>query len=180
MATLRFMKYAIITGVMAATILIAGCGKKSPSSSATPPPAQADATSSPASHPVLATWQQGDKAAAVASFLTTDWSAHPLFAEGSILSLTESHLKALSADDRKTKADEMMPQLLTFRDLAVAVEQAGKDAAAKGDVAQARKYFVSLKQCGTALDSPDYTLLLRQIGQAIQKLSDKDSAQIGL
>jgi len=40
------MKYAIITGIMAATILIAGCGKKSPSSSATPPPAQADATSS--------------------------------------------------------------------------------------------------------------------------------------
>jgi phage tail sheath gpL-like len=39
------MKYAIITGIMAATILIAGCGKKSPSSSATPPPAQADATS---------------------------------------------------------------------------------------------------------------------------------------
>ncbi|HEY1717564.1 MAG TPA: hypothetical protein VGH42_04620 [Verrucomicrobiae bacterium] len=40
------MKNAIITGIMAATILIAGCGKKSPSSSATPPSAQADATSS--------------------------------------------------------------------------------------------------------------------------------------
>src|ERR1035437_7082176 len=40
------MKNAIITGIMAATILIAGCRKKSPSSSATQPPAQADATSS--------------------------------------------------------------------------------------------------------------------------------------
>jgi hypothetical protein len=40
------MKNAVITGIMAATILIAGCGKKSPSSSATPPPTQADATSS--------------------------------------------------------------------------------------------------------------------------------------
>jgi hypothetical protein len=40
-------------GRMAATILIAGCGKKSPSSSATPPPAQADAvsSSSPISQP---------------------------------------------------------------------------------------------------------------------------------
>ena len=45
-ATLRFMKNAIATGIMATTILIAGCGKKSPSSSATPPPAQAGATSS--------------------------------------------------------------------------------------------------------------------------------------
>jgi predicted small lipoprotein YifL len=40
------MKNAIITGIMAATILIAGCGKKSPSSSTTLPPAQADSASS--------------------------------------------------------------------------------------------------------------------------------------
>jgi len=40
------MKNVIITGIMAATILIAGCGKKSPSSSVMPPPAQADAKSS--------------------------------------------------------------------------------------------------------------------------------------
>jgi hypothetical protein len=174
------MKYAIITGVMAATIFIVGCGKESPSSSATPPSAQAAAASPPASHPVLATWQQGDKAAAVTNFLATDWSVHPLFASGSILSLSEDQLRALSAADRKAKADEMLPQLLTFRDLAEAVEQAGKDAASKGDIAQARKYFVSLKQCGTALDSPDYTFMLRQVGQAIQGLSDKDLAQTGL
>jgi hypothetical protein len=36
------MKKAIITGIMAATILIAGCGKKSPSSSAAHPSAQAE------------------------------------------------------------------------------------------------------------------------------------------
>ena len=41
------MKSAIITGVMAASILLAGCGKKNGSSdsSATPPKAQVDATS---------------------------------------------------------------------------------------------------------------------------------------
>jgi hypothetical protein len=174
------MKYAIITGVMSATILLTGCDKKSPSSSTTSPPAQADAAPSPASHPVLATWQQGDKTAAITNFLATDWSVHPLFASGSILSLSEDQLRALPATDRKAKADEMLPQLLTFRDLAEAVEQAGKDAVSKGDIAQARKYFVSLKQCGTALDSPDYTFMLRQIGKAIQGLSDKDLAQIGL
>jgi hypothetical protein len=39
---------------MAATTLIVGCGKKSPSSSATPPSAQADAaSSSPAAQPAL-------------------------------------------------------------------------------------------------------------------------------
>lgn len=45
LATLHFMKNAIITGIMAATILTAGCGK-SPSSSVTPQPVQAKAASS--------------------------------------------------------------------------------------------------------------------------------------
>jgi hypothetical protein len=40
------MKDTTIIAVMAVTMLIVGCGKKSPSSSATPPPAQADAASS--------------------------------------------------------------------------------------------------------------------------------------
>ena len=40
------MKNVILAGIMAATIFIAGCGKQSPSSSTTPPPVQADATSS--------------------------------------------------------------------------------------------------------------------------------------
>ena len=40
------MNNTIITGIMAATILIAGCGKESPSNAATPPSSKADATSS--------------------------------------------------------------------------------------------------------------------------------------
>ena len=94
------MKYAIITGFTAATILIAGCGKKidSASSSATP---------SPASHPVLTAWQQGDKAAAVTNFMATDWNAHPLFASGSILSLREDQLKALSAAEIAARLGEL-------------------------------------------------------------------------
>ena len=50
----RFMKNIIITGVMAASVLLAGCGKKS-SSSDTPPKAQADATpSASVAQPALA------------------------------------------------------------------------------------------------------------------------------
>lgn len=171
------MKYAITIGVLVATILIAGCGKKIDSSGSSTAPSKAKTET--ASLPLLAAWQQGDKAAAVTSFLATDWNVHPLFASGSILSLSETQFRALSAADRKAKADEMMPQLLSLRDLAVAVEQAGHDAAAKSDNVQARKYFEALKQCGTALDGSDYTFVLRQIGQAIQKQADKDLAQIG-
>src|ERR1035438_7674828 len=109
------MKNAIITGVMAATILIAGCGKKSSSSSATPPSqAVVASSSSPVSQPALAAWQQGDKAAAVSSFLGADWSARPLFAAGSVLSLSEAQFKALSNADRQAKANEMTAQLASL------------------------------------------------------------------
>src|ERR1035441_6566633 len=128
------MKNTTMTVIMAATILIAGCGKKSPSSSTTPPPAQAEAaSSSPIAQPALTAWQQGDKTAAVSSFLAADWSARPLFAVGSTLSLSEAQFKALSDADRQAKSTEMTAQLGSLKQLAAAVAQAGLDAASKGD-----------------------------------------------
>jgi nitrous oxide reductase accessory protein NosL len=49
------MKNGIIIGVMAATILLAGCGKKSPVSSPTPPPDRKPVTLSDGSN----TWYLG-------------------------------------------------------------------------------------------------------------------------
>jgi predicted small lipoprotein YifL len=174
------MKNTTITVVMAATILIAGCGKKSPSISATPPPAQADAASpSPAAQPALTAWQQGDRAAAVSSFLAADWSARPLFAAGSILNLSESQFKALSDAEREAKSKDMFSQLDSLKQLARAVVQSGHDAVSKGNTAQARKCFTSLKQCGTALESPDCLLLVQLVGKAFVKMSDTELAKIG-
>ena len=66
---------------------------------------------------------------------------------------------------------EMMSQLDSVKKLAAAVAQAGRDAASKGDTAQARKYFTSLKQCGTALDSPDCLSLVQLVGKAFKKMA---------
>jgi len=175
------MKSTTITVITAATILIAGCGKKSPSSSATPPPAQADAvsSSSPISQPALTAWQQGDKAAAVSRFLAADWSARPLFAADSPLSLTESQFAAQSDADRQAKSSVLTAQLDSFKQLAAAVRQAGSDAASKGDAAQARKVFTSLKQCGTALASPDCLSLVQLVGQGLIKRADTELAMKG-
>jgi hypothetical protein len=49
------MKNSIFTEIMAAAILIAGCGEKSPSNSATPPPAEADVPSGVSAHITAAT-----------------------------------------------------------------------------------------------------------------------------
>jgi hypothetical protein len=180
-AALHFMKNAIITGVMAATILIAGCGKKSSSSSATPPPGQANTPSSapPISQPALTAWQRGDKEAAVSSFLAADWSARPLFASDSALSLSENQLDALPLAELQAKSGEVVTQLDSLKGLAGAVIQAGDDAVAKGDTTQARKCFTALQQCGEALDSTNCPRLAQFVGQALKKRAQSELAKIG-
>ena len=173
------MKSTTITVIMAATILIAGCGKKPPSSSATPPTAQTDAaSSSPAAQSALTAWQRGDKVAAVSSFLAADWSAHPLFATGSTLNLSEAQFKALSDAERQAKSSDMMSQIASLKQLAQAVLQAGHDATSKGDTAQARKYFTALKRCGTALEGPDCMQLVQLVGKAFEKMADSELAKV--
>jgi hypothetical protein len=176
------MKNIIITGVMAAAILTAGCRKQpGPADNTTPPPkAQANtAAAAPLAQQALTAWQQGDKSAAVNAFLAADWSARPLFAAGSILNLSEDQFKALSDADRQEKSAAMMAQLASMKQLATAVVQSGRDATANGDAAQARKYFTAVNQCGAALAGPDSLKLVQLVGQAFQKMSDQELKKLG-
>ena len=182
-AALRFMKIPKISTVMAATILLVGCGKQNTSSGTPPLPAkgQAGATAAAPVAPqaALSAWQQGDKPTAISNFLAADWTSRPLFASDSPLNLSESQFESLSDADRHAKSDEMMRQLNFLRQLAAAVAQAGRDAASKGDTTQARKCFATLKQCGTALNSPDCLKLVRLAGNGFNKMADTELAKIG-
>lgn len=181
---------------MAAALLLAGCGKKTRSSdrpaspekapadavSASPlPPAKARANtvSAPVTQPILTVWQEGDQSTAVSRFLEADWSARPLFAAGMALSLSEGQFKALPDADRQLKSSQMMAQVELMKQMASAVAQAGREAAAKGDAAQARKCFTSLKQFGMALDSPDRLRLVQMVGQVSKKMADTELAKMG-
>ena len=126
----------------------------------------------------MSAWEQGDESTAVRSFVETDWSSRPLFAADSLLSLSEEQYKTLSDAERQAKSGEMMTQLDSLKRLARAVAEAGRDAAARGDAAQARKYFTSLKQCGTALDSPDCLSIVQLVGRAFKRLADTELAKI--
>ncbi len=162
-AASHIMKPTAIFTIVTASLLLAGCSKQS-ASPGSPPSTAAAVTQS-----AITAWQQGDKAAAVTRFVETDWTSRPLFASGSALSLTEDQFKALSNSERQTKSGEMMPQLDSLKQLAAAVAQAGQDAAAKGDAAQARKHFAALNECGAALDSSDSLALVRLVGQGLKK-----------
>ena len=174
------MKRPFIPCVIATIILATGCGKKSSDTSTTPPPAQNATTSSAAAQQALTAWQQGDKAASVSNFVATDWTLRPLFANGSSLNLTEEQFTSLSDADRAIKSQELLPQLTSLKELAQAVVQTGRAAAANGDTAQAKKCFNALKQAGAALQSPEYTMVLQMVGKAFEKMSDTESAKVGL
>ena len=151
-------------------LLFAGCSKSAAPSTSS--------TAAPISLPALSAWQQGDKTAAVTRFLQTDWTAGPLFAPDSTLSLTESQFQSLSNAERQKKSGEMLTQLDAFKHLAAEVAKAGSDAATKNDLPQARKCCASLKQCGTALNSPQNLKLTQLVGQALVKRADAELAKI--
>ena len=167
------MKTTTISAVLALSLLLTGCGKKAG------PPGSTASAAAPIAQPSMTAWQQGDKATAISSFVETEWSSGPLFAANSTLSLSEDQFKALSNADRQAQSGEMMSQLDSLKKLAAAVAQAGRDAASKGDTIQARKYFTSLKQCGTALDNADRLRMVQLVGQALKKMADAELAKVG-
>lgn len=181
--TLHFMKAHATSIVTAASILIVGCSKHSSSSgTASPPASEQGSTESaavPVTRPAMTAWQQGNKSTAVSRFLAADWSARPLFPTNSVLSLSEDQFDALSGSEAQAKSGQMMSQLDLLKQVAAAVVQAGQDAAAKGDTAQARKYFTSLEQCGAALDGTNCLKLVQLVGQGFEKRAKAESAKLG-
>lgn len=154
------------------SVLLVACGQKSS------PPSSTSSTATPVAQPPMSAWQQGDESTGVRRFVEADWSTRPLFAPDSTLSHSEEQFKALSNAERQAKSGEMMSQLQSLKQLAAAVAEAGRDAASKGDAAQARKYFTSLKQCGEALDSPDSLRIVQLVGQGFKRIADTELAKI--
>ncbi len=166
------MKTLIFDAVLILALLLVGCGKK----------ASAPNSSSPGGVPVaqaaLAAWQQGDKLTAVNRFIQADWSAPPLFASESVLSLSEKQFKSLSNSERTAKSGEMMAQVESLKKLGTAVADAGREAAAKGGKEQARRNFTSLTQSGTALDSPDCLAIVQLVGKGFKKIGETELAKL--
>jgi hypothetical protein len=127
---------------------------------------------------VLTSWQNGDKSAAVSQFVQVDWSARPLFAADSPLNLSEDQFVSLSQSERSSKTGELLSQVPRLKELYREVVKAGRNAVAKGDAAEARRDFIALKRCGEALDSQDFTLLVRQLAQPFKRTADAELTKL--
>ena len=169
---IELMKTTIISTVFLLSVTLVGCSKKSS------PPGSRLSAGPPVAHAVLAAWQQGDRSGAISNFVQTDWRNRPLFASSYVLSLTEDQYKALSNSEREARSREITSQISSLKQLAQAVMQAGRDAAAKGDTAQARKYFTSLQDFGAAVGGSDSMLIVQLVGKAIRKMGDTELAKV--
>jgi len=192
------MKIPILTGLITVSIFLAGCGKgNSESGSATPTNAPTDTASAdnamdaspmparpaasvsgPVTQPILTAWQEGDKAKAIKLFADSDWGARPIFAAGMALSLSEGQLKALPVADQELKSKELNAQRDLIKQLGDAVAQAGRDDAARGETDQARRVFISLKQFGAAIDSPDCLGAVQVVGKVSKNIANSELAKI--
>ncbi|HEX5399293.1 MAG TPA: sigma-70 family RNA polymerase sigma factor [Verrucomicrobiae bacterium] len=137
------------------------------------------ASKSPVAEPLLAAWQNGDKIGAIGKFVGADWTTRPLFATNSVLSLSEKEFAVLTDAERQAALNEFNGRLAALKQVAAAVAQAGRDMAANGDNAQARKYFTALNQCGTALDSAECLQIVQLVGKAFKKMSDTELSKLG-
>jgi hypothetical protein len=139
------------------------------------PQESATSTTTSSAESVFTAWQEGDKPTAVSRFVQFDWTARPLFATGSVLGLSETQFRA----NPQANQQELMTKVPILKGIAAAVAAAGRDAAAKKDIAGAKKYFTSLQQCGEALSGPDFTLLVQQIGKFVKGTGDEELAKLG-
>ena len=150
---------------------LTGCGKNESSRGST-----GSATGS--MQALLDKWQQGDKPGAVSAFADLDWSARPLFSTSSPLSLSEEQFAKLSASDRGTKSTGITSQTGVLKELTAAVAEAGITAAAQKDIAQARKHFTALKQCGEALNGPTSLAVVKMIGKSVKKRAEAELSKL--
>jgi len=171
------MQFLLLT-VTVLTLAVVGCRKQ------TPPVI----TATPVAQPALTAWLQGDRAGAVSNFLAADWTAGPLFAPDAILSLTETEFSRqvkpgwISGFEHTARMEaareQMFKELATLKQLAAAVAQAGRDAAATNDLTLARKHFTSLQRCAAALDTTNSLRILRLDAQAIKKRAGSELATL--
>lgn len=116
-------------------------------------------------------WQSGSKEAAVAKFLTVDFSRRPLFSFGSVLNYTEAQFIALPPAAREKLAQQMNDDLRVIKEICAQVRDNGKSALAAGDAAKSGKCMAQLNQCGDAFNQPDSLALLKLVGKALQKMA---------
>jgi DNA-directed RNA polymerase subunit RPC12/RpoP len=123
---------------------------------------------------VLALWDQGDKDAATAAFLSIRWNDPAALANVPVMNLSEKQFRALSKGERNRTTKEyadLRARLLVG--VARHVRSVGDAAVAKGDKQTARAHYEGILRCGQALSSPDRLEIMKLGGEAAIRMAQK-------
>ena len=153
----------------AVVVLLTGCGAKPA------PPKPAPGAQTPVEL-ILTTWQKGEPDAAVQAFLAADWTASPLFAPGTPLSLREADVPAMAEAERDAMLKEITVQLGRVKDVTAAVREYARTAGNKDD---ARRACAQLEAFGNALGRPEHLTIVQLVGRATAKAAAAESAKLG-
>ena len=117
---------------------------------------------------ILATFQGGDKTAAVQSFIDSDWNDSPAFRDTSPMCSKESDFASMTNENMERLMKDVHSQTNPIRMLA---KMASEKCKAGTDPKQTQRCNVKLKYLGEQLNRPDGLKVVQLIGKAIQQLA---------
>lgn len=71
-----------------------------------------------------------------------------------------------------------MNEIQTLKELVRAVADEAKAAAARGDATSALRYYTAIRECGQALQSPEFSQLVQLTGKGFVKLADEGLSKL--
>jgi hypothetical protein len=143
------------------------------------PAAGAEQAKSQGLENALAQWSKGEKEQAVEVFLAIAWEQPLHFSPDSVWLLSEKDFAAMPESKRTEMQQQAMDVAQTTKELARYVTGLGQADLAKKDFAAAERCFRAVSGCGKAVSKLDALMLLKMVGNAIQRLGDKELAALG-
>ena len=117
---------------------------------------------------IFATFQGGDKTAAVQAFIDSDWNDSPAFRDTSPMCSKESDFASMTNENMERLMKDVLSQSNSIRMLA---KMASEKCKAGSDPKQIQLCNVKLKYLGEQLNRPDCLKVVQLIGKAIQQLA---------
>ncbi len=119
---------------------------------------------------ILATFQGGDKTAAVQAFIDSDWNESPAFRDSSPLCSKESDFASTTNENRERLMKDLLSQSNSIRMLA---KMATEKCKSGSDPKQTQRCNTKLIYLGEQLNRPDGLQVVQLIGKAIQQSASK-------
>ena len=118
---------------------------------------------------VLDAWNQGQKEQASKLFLGINWTRSGLFADGSVLKISEAEFAKLPMNEQQQVRQQATQTASTVREIARYIVAQAKQSKEQTDV-----YRQALLACGQRLSEDDQLALIQLVGKAIIDYTKKE------